>query len=135
MPGENIQFAVSGGTPGADANTYTLFDSTVCFGAPNQSNSKSTTLAAHDISRIEFSVKNSQAGTLNAQFSQDKGTTWTTYDTRAVAIAGANTISGPFDYLVDPFPDWRLQWVNGGVAQGTWLPALVGIRSFHGAGV
>lgn len=133
MSAENINVAVSGGTPGGDSNTYTLFDSTVCFGAPAHSFSKSTTLTAHDISRIQFSVKNSQAGTLNAQFSQDKGTTWTTYSSQAVGIPGANTRSGPFDFAVDSDTDWRLQWVNGGVAQATWLPVITLIRSYHGA--
>lgn len=132
---ERVNVGVSGGTPGADANTYKLFDSIVCFGTGTAGDARNAGLAAHDINRIEFSVKNSQAGTLNASYSQDKGTTWTVYDTRAVAAAAANTISGPFDYLVDFAPDWKLEWVNGGSAQGTWLPAISLIRGFHGAAI
>lgn len=123
--GENVQFAVSGGTPGANSSDYVMFDSTVAF--------YSSTLHAHDISRIEFSLKNSHLGTLTAYMSQDKGTTWTAYDVKAVAAAAANTINGPYDYLVDPFADWKLVWTNGGSAQTTWIPALTGIRSYHGA--
>jgi len=132
---ETIDVTVTGGTPGGDTNDYKVFDSTVTFGAPNQSNSKSTTLKAHDITRIIFSVKNSQAGTLTAYFSKDSGTTWTAYDVQAVAIAAANTISGPFDYLVDPYPDWKLVWTNGGVAQATWIPTITMIRGYHGAAI
>jgi hypothetical protein len=129
---ETIDVGVSGGTPGADSNDYTLFDSTVCFGVPGK---KSTTLKVHDITRIVFSVKNSQAGTLTASFSKDSGTTWTAYDVRAVAAAAANTISGPYDYLVDPYPDWKLVWTNGGSAQATWIATITLIRGFHGAAV
>ena len=128
---ETIDVGVTGGTPGGDSNVYKLFDSTVTFNAPFLS--KSTTLKAHDITRIIFSVKNSQAGTLTASFSRDSGTTWTAYDVQSVAIAAANTISGPFDYLVDPYPDWKLEWTNGGVAQATWIPTITMIRGYHGA--
>jgi hypothetical protein len=130
---ETIDVAVSGGTPGADSSDYTLFDSTVCFGAPAYSGSKSTTLKAHGITRIEFTVKNSQAGTLTAYFSKNSGTTWTAYDVQTVAAAAANTVNGPYDYLSDPYPDIKLVWTNGGVAQATWIPVLSLIRGYHGA--
>lgn len=125
MPGrETVRVAVSGGTPGGDSNDYTLFDSTVCF---------SDGLAAHDISRIEFSVNNSQAGTLKASFSQDRGTTWNLYDSRAVVASSSGAMAGPYDYLADPYRDFKLVWTNGGVAQATWIPSIVLIRNFHGA--
>lgn len=124
---ETFTIAVSGGTPGADANTYLLFSSPVAFGA--------FVMRSLGVNRITFGVKNSQAGTLNASRSIDGGVTWTVYDTRAVAAAGANTISGPFDYLVDTFKDWKLEWVNGGVAQGTWLPEMTGIAGNRASGI
>lgn len=124
---ESFTIAVGGGTPGADANTYVLFDSPTAFGAK--------VMRSLGVSRIIFGVKNSQAGTLNASRSIDGGVTWTVYDTRAVAIAAANTISGPFDYLVDTYKDWKLEWVNGGVAQGTWLPEMTGICGDRASGI
>lgn len=121
---ENIRVAVSGGTPGADSADYILFDSTACFG---------DSLSAHDISRVIFSVNNSQAGTRKAYFSQDRGTTWNLYDSTAVVASSAGAMAGPFDYLVDPYRDFKLVWTNGGSAQGTWIPSIVMIRSYHGA--
>lgn len=109
--------AVSGGTPGADANTYKLFDSTIAFSAARM-------MRMCNISRAVFTLQNSQAGTLNAYWSNDGGTTWRLYDARAVAIPAASTSSGPFDYYVEAYRDWKLEWVNGGVAQATWAPEL-----------
>lgn len=125
MPGhETVRVAVSGGTPAGDSNTYTLFDSTVCFTGG---------LASHDISRIVFSVNNSQAGTRKAYFSQDRGVTWNLYDSTAVVASSSGAMAGPFDYLVDPYRDFKLDWTNGGVAQATWIPSIVMIRGYHGA--
>jgi hypothetical protein len=125
MPGrENVRVAVSGGTPGADSADYVLFDSTVCF---------TSGLESHDISRIEFAANNSQAGSLKAYFSQDRGVTWNLYNTQAVVASSAGAMAGPFDYLVDPYRDFRLIWTNGGVAQATWIPSIVLIRNYHGA--
>lgn len=126
MPGrENVRVAVSGGTPGANSNDYILFDSVVCFSGSG--------LEAHDISRIEFIVNNSQAGTLKAYWSQDSGVTWVQYNSQAVVAAAPPALPGPYDYLVDPYRDFRLVWGNGGVAQGTWVPNIVLIRNYHGA--
>lgn len=122
---ETIGLGVNGGTPGSDSNTYVLFDSTLLSVG---------WIWSHSINRIEFTVQNSQAGTLNAYWSKDGGVTWNEYDTRAVAIPASNTSSGPFDYLVDPYKDWKLAWVNGGVSQATWITQLTAIRGYHGAG-
>lgn len=105
-------------TAPTDANTVTLFDSTTAFGVKQ--------IRHLPVKRISFAVYHDQAGTLVAQRSINGGTTWTTYDSRAVAAPAANNISGPFDYLIDTFEDWRLRWTNGGVTQGTWLPELHG---------
>ena len=127
MPGfETVKVAVSGGTPGGDSNDYVLFDSTVCFGTAG--------LRSHDISRAEFGVQNSQTGTLKAYWSADKGTNWNLYNSTAVAIPAAGASSGPYDYLVDAYDDWKLVWTNGGSAQTTWRTSLTLIRNFRGAG-
>lgn len=121
---ESFTIAVTGGTPGADSNTYKLFDSTVSFAAGQ--------MRTLGISRLTFDVKNSAAGTLNAYRSVDKGTNWDQFDSKAVAAAAAGSISGPYDYPVDSFTDVKLEWVNGGSAQTTWraeLSAIVGDRA------
>jgi len=136
MSRETINVAVSGGTPGADSNTYVLFDSTVTFAAPNQSNGKSTTLSAHDVSRIELSLVNDQAGTLKTYRSVDKGANWDqVYGSITVAANSTTDINGPYDFLVDSFGDFRISWVNGGSAQGTWRPQIMLIRGYHGSAV
>lgn len=122
---ETIRVAVTGGTPAADSNTYLLFDSTVTF---------SGGLRAHDISRITFSLNNVASGTRKAAWSADGGTTWNEYDSTAVTAAVAPAMSGPFDYLVDTYKDWRLRWTNGGSAQTTWIPEIVLIRGDRASG-
>lgn len=120
MSAETITIAVGGGTPGADANDYILFDSTVAFAGAGL-------LAQSGIKRIIFTVKNGAAGTLKAKESTDKGTNWDQYRSDAVAIAGAGAVSGPFDYDVAGFKDFQLVWTNGGVAQNPWRAALKGV--------
>ncbi len=113
-------FTVAGGTPGADSNTYVLFSSVSAWGAKG--------LPMTGIQRLVFSLKNSHSGTLNAYMSVDGGTNWDQLDTQAVAAPAAGAISGPYDYLVDPYLDFKLEWVNGGSAQTTWRPVLVGVQ-------
>lgn len=103
--------------PGADANTYPIFNSVTLFGAG--------VLRARKASRLNFGVENSEAGTLKAYMSQNGGVTWVQFGGDiAVAAAAATDISGPYDYLVDTYRDVKLDWVNGGVAQGTWIPVV-----------
>jgi hypothetical protein len=114
-----IEIAVGGGTPGADSNDYILFESPgALFGK--------RMLPMTGIKRVTFEVFHNQAGTLKAYKSIDGGVTYDLYDTQGVAIPGAGTISGPFDYDIAPFSDWKLVWTNGGSAQTTWRPSLKG---------
>lgn len=131
---DRVQVAVVASTPGADTNVYSMFDSTVTFAAPTASNSKSTTLAAHNVARIEFTLTNSHAGTLKAYRSVDKGTNWDQVGGDiAVAASAATDINGPYDFLVDPYADFKITWTNGGSAQTTWRPGVSLIIGFHGA--
>lgn len=122
---EVSRIGVSGGTPGADGNTYVLFDSTKHLSGAS--------LNEMDINRIQLALNNSQAGTLNASFSTDKGTTWTQYSSTAVAIYSTTTAPQPYDFSVDAYQDWKLEWVNGGVAQATWKPTVTAIVGYHGS--
>jgi hypothetical protein len=104
-------------TAPTDGNTVVLFDSTTLGRGY---------FRHMPVKRISFGVHNSHAGTLNAYRSTDFGANWRLYDTRAVVASPANEISGPYDYLVDTFLDWKLEWVNGGTTQTTWRPEMHG---------
>jgi hypothetical protein len=135
--GESIKIGlVDTTTPGADSNTYILFDSTVCFAAPNHSNGKSTGLRSHCISRVCVNLENGAAGTLKSYRSSNKGTTWYQFGGDiVVAAAAATDISGPYDYLVDTYDDVRISWVNGGSAQDPWSPEVTAVRGDRASGV
>ncbi len=131
---ENINVKVISAAPGGDSNTYNQFNSTVTFGAPTASNSASTTLMAHGISRLEFRVANNAAGTLKFYTSTDGGTNWDqTGGDITVAASTSTDINGPYDFLLDPYKDCKLDWVNGGSAQTTWRPNVVLVRGDRSA--
>lgn len=134
--GESLKVGViNASTPGADSNTYVMVDSTVSFGVGIDGDPRNATLRAHNISRISFALKNSHLGTLKAYRSTDKGANWTQFGGDvAVAASAATDISGPYDYLVDTYSDFRLSWVNGASAQTTWRPEVTMIRSDRASG-
>lgn len=103
--------------PGISA-TVVIFDSTAAFG-PKQ-------LRHVPLARISFAVMNSHTGTLKASRSSNGGTNWDVFDSRAVTVPASNTISGPYDYLIDTYEDFKLEFVNDGTAQTTWRPELKG---------
>lgn len=123
--GAPIKVKVIAATPGADSNTYVMFDSTVTFGVGIDGDSRNQTLNAHGISRIPFTLKNSHAGTIRSYESMDKGLNWVQFgNDTAVAASGSTDVSGPYDFLVDTYDDVRIIWVNGGSAQTTWRPGI-----------
>lgn len=115
MPIEDVQVKITAATPGNDSNEYTLFDSTVVFGGG--------LLPERGINRGQFAVNNTQAGSLKSYASPDKGVTWNLNSTTPVAANGGIT-TGPYDFAISGFVDWKLTWVNGGVAQNPWQPTL-----------
>lgn len=115
MPIEDVQVKITAATPGNDSNEYTLFDSTVVFGGG--------LLPERGINRGQFAVNNTQAGSLKSYWSPDNGTTWNLNSTTSVA-ANAGITAGPYDFVISGFVDWKLTWVNGGVAQSPWQPTL-----------
>jgi hypothetical protein len=114
----------AGTAPGADSNTYLIFDSTKQFPGG---------LQTFNISRIQLALNNSQSGTLKAYFSEDVGVTWNEYNDQAVTAMSSSASAQPFDYSVDAYTDWKLAWVNGGSAQTTWVIGLKGFSGYHGS--
>lgn len=102
----------SGSTPGADTNTYTLFDTTALCGA-----AKSSTASMLNADRITVRISNDQAGTLNVYRSQNNGASWQlTQSGISVSIGTGNF----YDFYVGGLLDWKIEWVNGGSAQTVW---------------
>jgi len=121
MSAETTTIPYQGLTPGADANTYVMFSTATAFPAPNY-------VAMNRMKRFQLGLSNSQAGTLNWYKSNTRLTStqttpvWTQIGTLAVA-AGA-TAENTVDFLVEEYADWKLEWVNGGVAQATWVVSM-----------
>lgn len=95
------------------ANTVTLFNSVTAFGGAGR-------MRHLPCARISLGINNDQACTLNAAESTDGGATWRTFSSTVLAAPAANTINGPYDYLIDVYHELRIQVVNGGVTQTTW---------------
>lgn len=126
-PMQSTPLDYTGAAPGADANTYILF-STVAKTATGQASTgyppslradERYYFARHGIKRFKVDIKHSQAFTFNWYKSNDRGATWHQCGTEAIAVpANATTMRS---FLVDVYPDWSLEIVNGGVLQGTWV--------------
>jgi hypothetical protein len=100
--------------------TITMFDSVATFGAKGLRNVP--------LCRVAFGVEHDQGFTVVASRSIDGGATWDVIDSQAVSVV-ANTIAGPFDYLIDTYDDFRIQITNGGTDQTVWKPELHGYES------
>lgn len=111
----------TGSTPGADANTYTLF-TTVTGTAPNSEIGQDF-FAIAGIRKFHLLLKFSQAGTLKWYESTDRGVNWRQIGQEAVA-APAATADIERDYIVEALRDFKIEWVNGGVAQSPWDPLM-----------
>lgn len=121
MSADTAIIRYTGSAPGADANTYSIFDTVTAFPAPRY-------VAMNRMKRLQVGLSNSQAGTYNWYKSSSRvsnpslatgGVTWTQIGTRAVA-AGA-TAENTDDFLIEEYDDFKLEFVNGGVAQATWV--------------
>lgn len=105
-----IRIKYTGSTPGADANTYVLFSTVAAGFTPDA-------VQYGGIHVYHYAIDHDQPGTLNLYWSEDGGTTWSLKTTTGSMPAGVNE-----DYLpVEGYRDFKVEWVNGGTAQGTWI--------------
>lgn len=112
--GEIVQFKYNGTAPGADTNTYVIFSSVVALNGARMAQSAG-------MKRLVVDMKHAGTGTLNLYRSQNRGTTWSQVDTTGVLPIPAATESTIYDHYIEPYPDFKLEWVNGGSAQSTWI--------------
>jgi hypothetical protein len=101
-----------GTTPGADSNTYNIFNTTVAFSGANF-------LSMLGISKIRVDIDHDNAGTFKWYKSEDRGTNWRQIDQEAVSAPASTETTGR-EFLVEGYMDWKLDWVNGGSAQDPW---------------
>jgi hypothetical protein len=116
--GETVTAKYVGATPGADASTYTIFSSVTAFPGANM-------CAGLGLKRLFVTIDNPQAGTLKLYRSSDgpngiaRGTNWVQVDEQAVVASSSSAVT-EYDALILGFPDFKLDWTNGGVAQTGW---------------
>lgn len=99
----------AGLVPGADANTYTLFSSVLAFQGARMA-------PQMGYKRLMVDIKNANAGTLKLYKSPDRGVNWYQINEQAVGAAAANA-TNPYDFLIEEYDDFKLDWVNGGASQ------------------
>lgn len=73
-------------------------------------------IAMHGIKRFVLDLEHSHACTLNWYRSADRGTNWIQLGTEILAAPAASSTTIR-DFLVEGYPDWKLELVNGGTAQ------------------
>ena len=98
----------SGATPGADSNSYTLFDQSAVSGAP---------LNQHDVYRLV--LNNSASGTLKIYYKTSPTATPVLAKSIPVAAAATNDVNR-FEYRIVSFKYIKVVWANGGSAQTTF---------------
>jgi hypothetical protein len=115
---DTVRVKYSGATPGADTNVYKLFDSSALV--PNSGFSWQSLNKA----RITLRLFCNGNGNLRLYVSSDRGVTWAQYGA-TIAVTGSTVATGNFwDWYLADFPDVKLEWENGGVAQTTWIPLM-----------
>lgn len=98
--------------PTTAAGEITLYDTFVGL--------MGTTLAAAGVERIVFAVKNSHACTLRVYESKDGTTYRQIFGDISVGVPAATDLSGPFDWLVEPYRYAKVTVQSGASDQTTW---------------
>ena len=118
----SVTFRYTGSTPGADSNTYNLFSSVVAFPGANMAQN-------HGLKRLFITVDNPQSGTakfyrsIDAQNGVARGTNWVQVGGDFAATASSTDVF-TLDVMIDGFPDFKVDWVNGGSAQTGWTVTI-----------
>lgn len=113
---------VSGGTPAADTNEYTLFDSQTAFGT--------YALPQMGWKRAILTLNNSHSGTIKAYCLSLGDSAYKQYDTVAWGAPATGEIN-QYDTDIAGFAAVKLTWTNGGSAQTTWAPGITLIDERH----
>ncbi len=120
---QSVAFRYTGSVPGADSNTYNIFSSVTAFTGASMAQNNGA-------KRLFVTIDNPQSATLKFYRSIDRGTNWVQVG-GDFAVTSSATDVATFDGLIEGFPDFKLDLVNGGSAQTgmTVSIALTGERS------
>lgn len=123
----SILIPYQGTVPDTETEVHVLFATVAVTGTgsswPDPGWGKGA-LPAFGYKRLLLDLKHDQAGTLNWYKSHDRGTTWLQIDTEAIADP-ASTDSTVRDFLIEEYPDFKLEWVQGDAAQTVFVPSIV----------
>lgn len=114
------RFSYQGAIPGADASTYVLFATVGPVAKARTGYLGANYFAQNGVRKFCLDLDHNQAGTLNAYKSSDEGATWRQVYTEAITAPPATGVTQR-EWLVEGVQDWKLEWVNGGVAQNPWV--------------
>lgn len=118
---ETVRLKYTGSALPGNAEVVSLFDSVVAFPGANY-------LPMLHMKRLQLDILHDQAGTLKWYKTQNRGLTsvtgagssattiWLQIGSLAVAAGAANT-SDTFDFLVEEYQDFKLEWTNGATPQ------------------
>lgn len=123
---ESVSVRYTGSVPGADSNTYPIFNSVTAF--PGAWMAQNT-----GIKRLFVTIDHPQSATLKFYRSIDRGTTWVQVG-GDYAITASSTDVSTFDGLIEGFPDFKLDLVNGGSAQ-TGMTVTIALTDERAAAV
>lgn len=112
---ESAIVVYSGSAPGADTNVYPLFSSVTAF-----LGMRAAQMAG--MKRLIIDLKHSNDGTFRLSKSSNRGVTWTIVNEQAAT--GGGTDSNTYDANIEPYDDFKVDWVNGGSAQNPWYPSI-----------
>jgi hypothetical protein len=82
--------------------------------------------AMNEIRRVFLSMQNDQAGTLKEFKSMDHGANWVQINPDIAVVASAANSENQYDFLVEPYADWKLTWTNGVTPQTVFRIDIVG---------
>ncbi len=134
MSTESVSVRYTGAVPGADSNTYPIFNSVTAF--PGCWMAQGTGLK-----RLFVTIDNPQSATLKFYRCNDgiggsstaRGTNWVQVGGDYAITASATDVS-TFDGLFEGFPDFKLDLVNGGSAQ-TGMTVTISLTGERAAAV
>lgn len=109
--------------PSVNGTTYPLFSTVTAFPMANGFQSMG-------FNRLELTIYNDQSGTIKAYQSPDRGITWIQVQAdQAVSAANKENF---FDWLVESYADFKVDWVQGATPQMAFSPnfaAVLGERN------